>query len=370
MPGAPLETLRNLLTEAVKVGTDAPKAVTQTDLYLDIADHLEAVLRSSPERNRFMPYTKTGAVQELRQGRFHAQANMQRLRDNPTLTAGLMEMAIQELIEHGVIKGTLQSRATPQELNAQIRHCARTLHAAARLAEPRVTTAIKAAIEGIGILRGQEYRIKTERALHEKLQVLMHRGHPTPEEAAAAVDDALRYSVVLKPDAFAAGYVDIMGNFDRAGLIKTRVHNAFKTAGNTFKGINVKFMGRDAEGQSLCLEVQFHTDETFALKMRHHDSYKQAFALQINGASMEEQHACLAEAQEACRKVATPAGCEHIGDWNNEPPQVKRRRGEAKTVRLQGGGRVRTTVPWRCRSNGFGRMPNASSTRWRHCSSG
>nr|WP_232520334.1 XopAD/skwp family type III secretion system effector [Ralstonia solanacearum] len=338
VPGAPLETLRNLLTEAVKVGTDAPKAVTQTDLYLDIADHLEAVLRSSPERIRFMPYTKTGVVQELRQGRFHAQANMQRLRDNPTLTAGLMEMAIQELIEHGVIKGTLQSRATPEELNAQIRHCARTLHAAARLAEPRMTTAIKAAIEGIGILRGQEYRIKTERALHEKLQVLMHRGHPTPEEAAAAVDDALRYSVVLKPDAFAAGYVDIMGNFDRAGLIKTRVHNAFKSAGDTFKGINVKFMGRDAEGQSLYLEVQFHTDETFALKMRHHDSYKQAFALQINGASMEEQHACLAEAQEACRKVVTPAGCEHIGDWNNEPPQVKRRRGEAKAVRLQGAG--------------------------------
>ncbi|MHA6882714.1 XopAD/skwp family type III secretion system effector [Ralstonia pseudosolanacearum] len=334
VPGAPLETLHNLLTLGVKIGTDAPKAVTQTDLFLDIADHLDGTLRSSPERIGFVPYTRSGVMQELARGRFNAQANLQRLQTNPTLAAGLMEMAIEELLEHGAIKGTPPVRTTPEETEARLRHCARTLHAATRLVEPEITPVIKTAVEGIGILRGQAHRIKTERGLHDKLRVLLHKGHPTPEDAAAMVNDALRYSVVLKPDDFAAGYAEIMGNLDRAGLIKTRVHNAFKPDWDPFKGINVKFMGRDAAGQSVRLEVQFHTDETFALKMRYHDNYKQEFELQMQGASVEQRVACLEEARQACKQVVTPAGCEHIGDWNNEPPQVNKRRAQAKAAQL------------------------------------
>ncbi|OAI76215.1 type III effector protein skwp2 [Ralstonia solanacearum] len=338
VPGAPLETLHNLLTLGVKIGTDAPKAVTQTDLFLDIADHLDGTLRSSPERIGFIPYTRSGVMQELARGRFNAQANLQRLQTNPTLAAGLMEMAIEELLEHGAIEGTPPVRVTPEETEARLRHCARTLHAAARLVEPEITPVIKTAVEGIGVLRGQAHRIKTERGLHDKLRVLLHKGHPTPEDAASMVNDALRYSVVLKPDDFAAGYAEIMGNLDRAGLIKTRVHNAFKPDWDPFKGINVKFMGRDAAGQSVRLEVQFHTDETFKLKMRYHDSYKQEFELQMQGASVEQRAACLEEARQACRQVVTPAGCEHIGDWNNEPLPVNKRRAQAKAAPLPGAG--------------------------------
>ncbi|MCL9844390.1 XopAD/skwp family type III secretion system effector [Ralstonia solanacearum] len=338
VPGAPLETLHNLLTLGVKIGTDAPKAVTQTDLFIEVANHLDGVLGSRPDRIRIMPYTKAGVVQELRHGRFHAQANLQRLQHNPTLSAGLMEMAIQELLAHGAIEGTPQLLATPRETEARISHCARTLHAAAQLAEPRMTSTIEAAIGGIGILRGRENRIKAEGALRQKLRVLMHKGHETPEDAAAAMNDTLRYSVVLKPDAFAAGYADIMGNLDRAGLVKTRVQNAFKPGWETFKGINVKFIGRDAEGQSVRLEVQFHTDETFDLKTRYHDSYKQDFQLQMEGASMEQRLACLAEARKACKNVVTPAGCERIEHWRSDPPQVNKRRAAPQAARLPGAG--------------------------------
>ncbi len=336
VPGAPLETLHNLLTLGVKIGTDAPKAVTQTDLFIEVADHLDVVLSSRPDRIRIMPYTKAGVVQELRHGRFHAQANLQRLQNNPTLSAGLMEMAIQELLAHGAIEGAPQLLATPRETEARIRHCARTLHAAAQLAEPRITSMIEAAIGGIGMLRGREKRIKTEGALREKLRVLMHKGHETPEDAAAAMNDTLRYSVVLEPDAFAAGYADIMGNLDRAGLIKTRVHNAFKPSWEAFKGINVKFIGRDAEGQSVRLEVQFHTDETFDLKTRYHDSYKQDFQLQMEGASIEQRLACTAEARQACKNVITPAGCERIEHWRSDPPLVKKLRLATQAARLPG----------------------------------
>ncbi|KQV78905.1 type III effector protein skwp2 [Rhizobacter sp. Root1221] len=344
VPGAPLDTLHNLLTLGVKVGTDAPKAVTQTDLYHDIANHLDKVLRNEPDRIRLMPYTKAGVVQELRNNRFHAQANLERLRDNPTLTAGLMEMAIHELLDQGVIESTPQLRASPRETEAQLKHLARTLRAAARLAEPRMTNMIEAAIEGNGVLRGRAHRIKSEGALVDKLQAMMHTGHQTPEEAAEALNDALRYSIVLAPGHFAAGYASILRELDEQGLTKTLVHNAFVSPHPAFKGINVKFMGRDAEGQTLRVEVQFHTEETFELKERFHDDYKRESALRTKGASIEERRAQVAEAREACKGVATPPGCEHIEDWETELPRVDKRRASAAPSSATGTARAPTAM--------------------------
>ncbi|WP_157771977.1 XopAD/skwp family type III secretion system effector [Ralstonia solanacearum] len=344
VPGSPVDTLNNLLTLGVKVGTDAPKAVTQTDLYLKIADRLDKMLCSEPERIRSMPYTKGGVVQELRNDRFHAQANLLRLHDNPTLTAGLMEMAIQELLQQGLIESTPQLRATPGETQAQLTHFACTLHLAAGLAEPHMTGVMEEAIQGTGILRGHAHRLKSEGSLFDKLQVLMRKGHQTPEEAVAAVDDALRYCVVLAPEGFAAGYARILRNLDQQGLTKTRVHNAFVSQHTAFKGINVKFMGRDAEGQTVRLEVQFHTEETFELKERYHDDYKEESVLRAEGASIEERRARLAEAQQACKAVATPPRCEHIEDWEGEPPQVGKRRARAVQASGTGAASVRNGV--------------------------
>lgn len=344
VPGAPLDTLHNLLTLGVKVGTDAPKAVTQTDLYHEIADHLDGVLRNEPDRIRLMPYTKAGVVQELRNNRFHAQANLERLRDNPTLTAGLMEMAIHELLEQGVIESTPQLRASPRETEAQLKQFARTLRAAARLAEPRMTKMIEAAIEGIGTLRGRAHRLKSEGALVDKLQVMMRTGHQTLEEAAEALNDALRYSIVLAPERFAAGYADILRELDEQGLTKTLVHNAFVSPHPAFKGINVKFMERDAQGQALRVEVQFHTEETFELKERFHDDYKRESALRTKGASIEERRAQMADARDACKGVATPPGCEHIEDWETELPRVDKQRARPAPSSAAGTGRAPTAM--------------------------
>ncbi|RLM28245.1 hypothetical protein BIY29_00895 [Brenneria alni] len=319
VPGAPLESLSNLLTLGAKVGTDAPKAVTQTDLFLKVADRLERVLYNEPNRIRIVPYTKGSIVHELREGDINAEANLQRLRENPTMTAGIMEMALETLIQEGRITGVPAQQDGPAQTQAQLAHFARLLHQQAIADEPRMTAIIKKAIQGVGELRGHEHRIKSEGSLREKLEKLMLYDQLAVKKAVAAVNDALRYSVILEQDEFAQGYARIMDALDRQGLLKTLVHNGFTSSQKTYKGINVKLMEQGADGRVVRLEVQFHTGQSFELKEHHHNDYKDLFAMRRAGASVEELTARIMPLKQAFRQVPTPVGCEHIEDWEFEP---------------------------------------------------
>ncbi|MEF9387442.1 XopAD/skwp family type III secretion system effector [Ralstonia solanacearum species complex bacterium KE056] len=322
---APMETLRNLLTLGVKVGTDAPKAVTQTDVYLKIAERLDRTLRSEPDRIRLIPYTKSGLVRKLRDG-IDVPAEQQLLRDNPSLTAGLMEMALEELQPLGLIDTAPAPGAVSTETASRVWRLAHALHAVAELADARVTGIVERAIDGIGESRGEAHRVKSASSLYDKLLRLMHKGRLSPEDAAATVDDGLRYSVVLAAETFVQRYADILGRLDAQGLTRTQVRNRFNRDHTAFKGVKVGFTAGDADGKAVRLEIQFHTQETFALKERFHDDYKDAQALYLAGADREQRHAALAQAREAFAPIATPPGSEHILDWDSAPPRTARPR--------------------------------------------
>ncbi|MBB6589327.1 Type III effector protein (Skwp 4) [Ralstonia solanacearum] len=324
-PGAPLETLRNLLTLGVKVGTDAPKAVTQTDVYLKVADRLDRALRNEPDRIRSIPYTKSGLLPKLRDG-LDAEAELKRLHDNPTLSAGLMEMALKALQEHGLIEAAPAPGDVSTDIEARLRQLARSLHSAAAHAEAHVTNVVRNAIHGIGVLRGDANRLKSEPSLFDKLCKLMQKERLTPDEAAAGVHDALRYSIVQPLETFAQGYTDILGRLDIHGVTRVRVRNSFVKPHAAFKGINVGLMGRDADGKTVRLEIQFHTPQTFDLKERFHDDYKRAQSLSLAGASYEQQKTLLAKARDGFDATSMPAGCERIIDWDSEPPLTHRLR--------------------------------------------
>lgn len=314
-----METLRNLLTLGVKVGTDAPKAATQTDVYLKIAERLDRALRSEPDRIRLMPYTKNGLVKKLREG-IDVPAERLLLRDNPTLAAGLMEMALEELQPLGLIDTAPAPGAVSAETASRVWQLAHALHAAAEQAEARVTGMVERAIDGIGESRGEAHRLKSASSLFDKLLRLMHKGRLSPQAAAATVEDALRYSIVLDAQTFVQRYADILGRLDTLGLTRTQVRNSFVLNHTAFKGVNVGFTAGDGDDKAVRLEIQFHTQETFALKARFHDDYKQAQSLYLAGADTEQRHAALDQAREAFAPVATPPGGEHILDWDSAPP--------------------------------------------------
>ncbi|MHA6823507.1 XopAD/skwp family type III secretion system effector [Ralstonia pseudosolanacearum] len=328
VPESPLETLRNLLTLGVKVGTDAPKAVTQTDTYLKVADRLEHALYSEPDRIHLMPYTKTGLVRKLREG-IDVPAERLLLRDNPTLAAGLMEMALEELQPLGLIDAPPPPGAVSAETASRLWQLAHALHAAAEQAEARVTGMVERAAHGIGALLGEAHRLKSASSLFDKLRRLMHKERLSPEDAAATVDDALRYSIELDEAAFVQRYADILGRLDAQGLTRTQVRNGFERNHSAFKGVKVGFTAGDAGGKALRLEIQFHTQQTFALKERFHDNYKQEQALYLAGADRAQRRAVLTQARDAFTQVATPPGCEHIMDWSSTPNRTERPRAPA-----------------------------------------
>ncbi|KKY07196.1 hypothetical protein NZ02_22955 [Xanthomonas phaseoli pv. phaseoli] len=315
VPGEPELTMRNLFTIAVKVGTDALKSDTGTALFAKIVEACERAERSFAERVRVPPYSRATA-RAMQDGRFDPEQTRLLLQRMPSMAAGVMEDALEALQQAGWIARSQppaeRLRAVqPQDIAAE----AQALLRRARQMEPQVTDMLQriAARHG-GQLAGTQHQLKSYGSLQEKLTQRMALKKQTLQEAAAGVNDALRYSVVLEPQDFTAGLRATLAALDDQGHARVKLTNQFTDYPPVFKAINVTL--RSPEGA--LWEIQFHTPETFALKERFHDLYKRAHALALGGASRAEQRILQAPALEAFKRVASPPGCEEIDNWQEE----------------------------------------------------
>ncbi|MCC8470714.1 XopAD/skwp family type III secretion system effector, partial [Xanthomonas phaseoli] len=315
VPGEPELTMRNLFTIAIKVGTDALKSDTGTALFAKIVEACERAERSFAERVRNVPYSRATA-RAMQDGRFDPEQTKLLLQRMPSMAAGVMEDALEALQQAGWIARSQppaeRLRAVqPQDIAAE----AQALLGRARQMEPQVTDMLQriAARHG-GQLAGTQHQLKSYGSLQEKLMQRVALKKQTLEEAAAGVNDALRYSVVLEPQDFTAGLRATLAALDDEGHARVKLTNQFTDYPPVFKAINVTL--RSPEGA--LWEIQFHTPETFALKERFHDLYKRAHALAVGGASRAEQRTLQAPALEAFKRVASPPGCEEIDNWQEE----------------------------------------------------
>ncbi|KHD62119.2 hypothetical protein PK63_16665 [Xanthomonas phaseoli pv. phaseoli] len=315
VPGEPELTMRNLFTIAVKVGTDALKSDTGTALFAKIVEACERAERSFAERVRVPPYSRATA-RAMQDGRFDPEQTRLLLQRMPSMAAGVMEDALEALQQAGWIARSQppaeRLRAVqPQDIAAE----AQALLRRARQMEPQVTDMLQriAARHG-GQLAGTQHQLKSYGSLQEKLTQRMALKKQTLQEAAAGVNDALRYSVVLEPQDFTAGLRATLAALDDQGHARVKLTNQFTDYPPVFKAINVTL--RSPEGA--LWEIQFHTPETFALKERFHDLYKRAHALALGGASRAEQRILQAPALEAFKRVASPPGCQEIDNWQEE----------------------------------------------------
>ncbi|MGK9145397.1 hypothetical protein KXR77_18130 [Xanthomonas euvesicatoria] len=315
VPGEPELTMRNLFTIAIKVGTDALKSDTGTALFAKIVEACERSERSFAERVRNVPYSKATA-RAMQDGRFDPEQTRLLLQRMPSMAAGVMEDALEALQQAGWIARPQppaeRLRAVqPQDIAVQ----AQALLGRARQMEPQVTDMLRgiAARHG-GQLTGTQHQLKSLSSLKQKLTQRMALKKQTLEEAAAGVNDALRYSVVLEPQDFTAGLRAVLAALDDQGHARVKLTNQFTVYPPVFKAINVTL--RSPAGA--LWEIQFHTPETFALKEHFHDLYKHAHALALGGASRAEQRKLQAPALEAFKRVASPPGCEEIDDWQEE----------------------------------------------------
>ncbi|ATS49698.1 hypothetical protein XcfCFBP6992P_01200 [Xanthomonas citri pv. phaseoli var. fuscans] len=315
VPGEPELTMRNLFTIAIKVGTDALKSDTGTALFAKIVEACERAEQGFAERIRNVPYSKATA-RAMQDGRFDPEQTRLLLQRMPSMAAGVMEDALEALQQAGWIARPQppaeRLRAVqPQDIAVQ----AQALLGRARQMEPQVTDMLQriAGRHG-GQLAGTQHQLKSFGSLQDKLKQRMALKKQPLDEAAASVNDALRYSVVLEPQGFTAGLRAVLAALDDQGHARVKLTNQFTVYPPVFKAINVTLRSPDGA----LWEIQFHTPETFALKERLHDLYKHAHALALGGASRAEQRKLQAPALEAFKRVASPPGCEEIDDWQEE----------------------------------------------------
>ncbi|WP_446644020.1 XopAD/skwp family type III secretion system effector [Xanthomonas citri pv. bilvae] len=315
VPGEPELTMRNLFTIAIKVGTDALKSDTGTALFAKIVEACERSERNFAERVRSVPYSRATA-RAMQDGRFDPEQTRLLLQRMPSMAAGVMEDALEALQQAGWIDRSQppaeRLRAVqPQDIAVE----AQALLRRARQMEPQVTDMLQniAGRHG-GQLAGTQHQLKSYSSLQEKFMQRVVLKKQSLEEAAAGVNDALRYSVVLEPQDFTAGLRAVLAALDDRGHARVKLTNQFTAYPPSFKAINVTL--RSPAGA--LWEIQFHTPETFALKERFHDLYKRAHALAVGGASRAEQRTLQAPALEAFKRVASPPGCEEIDDWQEE----------------------------------------------------
>ncbi len=313
--GEPELTMRNLFTIASKVGTDALKSDTGTALFAKIVEACERSERNFAERVRSVPYSRATA-RAMQDGRFDPEQTRLLLQRMPSMAAGVMEYSLEALQQAGWIDRPQppaeRLRAVqPQDIAVE----AQALLRRARQMEPQVTDMLQniAARHG-GQLAGTQHQLKSYGSLQDKLKQRVALKKQSLDEAAASVNDALRYSVVLEPQGFTAGLRAVLAALDDQGHARVKLTNQFTEYPPVFKAINVTL--RSPEGA--LWEIQFHTPETFALKERFHDLYKHAHALALGGASRSEQRKLQAPALEAFKRVASPPGCEEIDDWQEE----------------------------------------------------
>ncbi|UKR53119.1 type III effector protein [Xanthomonas fragariae] len=312
IPNEPELSMRNLFTIAIKVGTDALKSDTGTALFAKIVESCERSERAFAERVRSVPYGKATA-RAMHEGRFDAEQTKVLLQNMPTMAAGVMQDALHALQQAGLIDPppppAERLRAVQPE---DIVRAAQALRTRAREMEPVVTDMLMRAVElHGGRLEGMRHQFKSPGSLVEKFERQMALKQKTLEEAAAGINDALRYSVVLEPRHFTAGLRGVLASLDDQGHVRVKLVNLFTRHRQAFKAVNVTL--RSPEGA--LWEIQFHTPDTFKLKEQFHDLYKHSFALQLKSASQVDQRQLQAPAQAAFSSVEAPPGCEEIDDW-------------------------------------------------------
>ncbi|WP_284274063.1 XopAD/skwp family type III secretion system effector [Bradyrhizobium iriomotense] len=313
VPGEPELTMRNLFTIAIKVGTDALKSDTGTALFSKVIEACERQETRFPDRVRNVPHGKETA-RAMRHNRFDPDQAKSVLQRMPTMAAGVMHNAVQSLQQAGMLAPPPAPAAarlgkTPR---AQVAQAAGALFERAQQMDREITPMLQQIVSTLGAdLAGLEHRQKSKGSLRTKLDSLMAAKNKTLEEAVAAVNDALRYSVVLSPQNFTEGCRRILATLDQQGHARTALTNHFNKRNEAFSAVSVTL--RSPAGTPW--EIQFHTAETFELKERYHDVYKRAQDMQLHGASLEQRREVTREAWLAFRDISIPPGCDEIDDW-------------------------------------------------------
>ena len=215
----------------------------------------------------------------------------------------------------------------PTEIEQKSAQHAKNLLKQAVKNEPNITEDLqKIALEVAAEIVGLEHKFKTEDSLTKKLaknsqkslQYLSAKHNLKPQTIGKTVsrlaqqnNDALRYTFLLPIETYTFDFKQTLTKLKEMNYeipIKD-IWNAWKNIGTIFdkgyRGINVTIIS--SQGQ--IFELQFHTKESFRLKMKIHKLYKTAVLPKI---SAEKKEKIVRIMIELAKNISVPKGVKKL----------------------------------------------------------
>lgn len=138
-----------------------------------------------------------------------------------------------------------------------------------REAEPELTALLKVLVEGEGgSMAGLEFRLKSVDSLARKITSDALIKDISETDAAADIKDISRYTAILGREQLITTARNIEGLLNNSGYTLISVKNSFGSSGS-YQGLHYNF-ARDG----ISFELQFHTQESFDIKMANHYDYE------------------------------------------------------------------------------------------------
>ena len=165
--------------------------------------------------------------------------------------------------------------------------------------EPAVTALLQSMEGDHARLSGLEFRFKSVESLSRKLEHFSHKYSTSLMDNARKNADTLRYTMLIDPEFYAGTTKEILDKFTSAGYAVTRFSNTWDST--AYKGINTYLQSPSG----MVFELQFHTPESFDVKMRAHEYYEIA---RSDDATEEEINAANAMQEELFAAITIPPG--------------------------------------------------------------
>ena len=195
---------------------------------------------------------------------------------SPVWGKGLAAVALRGVIGSDTVKSYVQlGREYVRIVSASPTATAEARAEAVRLleryakAEPGVTNLLKSLVEGAGgRMEGLKHRLKGEDSLARKITSIGIEEGITPRNAAGTMRDVIRYTGIFKGEELVQKAKGISDSLKGEGWQVLKVRNYFGGGGN-YEGLHFVFGNGKIQ-----MEMQFHTEESFRIKMANHYDYE------------------------------------------------------------------------------------------------
>ncbi|WII95981.1 minor capsid protein [Moraxella haemolytica] len=182
----------------------------------------------------------------------------------------------------------------------------KALYQKMKAAEPNITQDMTAIVKQVGVvLSGLEHRLKSQGSLQRKVASEVLQGKEL-DSVLPNIKDVIRYTVLLDEKSFVKQYQSLLDELEQAGYNVVRVKNTWKQ-GAMYKGINT-FVEKDG----VVFELQYHTQDSFALKNgKLHTLYEE---FRLDDTSEARRAVLFFEMQSLSDKIRQPPNIDKIDD--------------------------------------------------------